>query len=52
MRKEISKKEFETDEAKMNKLLKLVTIKGGFDNLTVYESAELEKYTQIVKAYE
>ena len=52
MKKEITKKEFETANIKMNKLLAIVTEKGGFDYLTKKESKELEKYTRIVKSYE
>ena len=52
MKNTISKKEFAIAEKKMNDLLALVSKKGGFDNLTKKESAELNKYTQIVKTYE
>ena len=52
MKKEISKKEFEIAEKKMNELLAIATRKGGFDHLTKNESAELNKFTQIVKNYE
>ncbi|MBI5217692.1 MAG: helix-turn-helix transcriptional regulator [Bacteroidia bacterium] len=52
MKQVISKKEFEIAEKKMNDLLAVVTLKGGFDFLTKKESAELNKYTQIVKTYE
>ena len=52
MKKEISKKEFEIAEKKMNNILAIATKKGGFNNLTKKESAELNKYTQIVKTYE
>ena len=52
MKKEITKKEFEIAEKKMNGLLAIVTKKGGFDFLTKKESAELNTYTQIVKTYE
>ncbi len=52
MKKEITKKEFLVAEQKMNDLLAVVTKKGGFDRLTKKESAELDKYTQIVKSYE
>ena len=52
MKKEITKKEFETAEKKMNELLAVVTKKGGFDSLSKKESTELNKYTQLVKAYE
>ncbi len=52
MKKEITKKEFSIAESKMNDLLAIVTKKGGFDNLTKKESADLNTYTQIVKVYE
>ncbi len=52
MKKEISKKEFSMAENKMNDLLAIVTKKGGFDYLTKKESADLNTYTKIVKAYE
>ena len=52
MKKEITKKEFETAEKKMNELLAVVTKKGSFDKLTKKESADLNKYTQIVKSFE
>lgn len=52
MKKEITKKEFEVAEIKMNNLLAIATKKGGFDYLTKKESAALNKYTQIVKTYE
>ena len=52
MKKEISKTEFAKAEKQMNNLLAIATKKGGFDHLTKKESAELNKYTQIVKAYE
>jgi HTH-type transcriptional regulator/antitoxin HigA len=52
MKKEITRKEFEIAEIKMNDLLAIATKKGGFDKLSKKESAELEKYTQLVNAYE
>ena len=52
MKKEISKTEFAKAEKQMNNLLAIATKKGGFDHLTKKESAELNKYTQIVKTYE
>ena len=52
MKKEITKKEFEIAEKKMNDLLAIVTKKGGFDHLSKKESEELDKHTQIVNAYE
>jgi len=39
-------------ETKMNELLAIATKKGGFENLTKKELAEIGKYTQIVNAYE
>ena len=52
MKKTISKTEFAEAEKQMNDLLAIATKKGGFDYLTKKESAELNKYTQIVKTYE
>jgi HTH-type transcriptional regulator/antitoxin HigA len=52
MKKEISKKEFLVAESKMNNLLAIVTKKKGFANLSKKETADLDKYTQIVKTYE
>jgi HTH-type transcriptional regulator/antitoxin HigA len=49
---ETTKKQFELAESKMNELLAIATNKGGFDNLTKKELSELNKYTQIVNAYE
>ena len=52
MKKEVTKKEFEVAEKRMNELLAIATKKGGFKHLTKKESAELDKHTQIVNAYE
>lgn len=52
MKKEMTKKEFELAELKMNELLTIATKKGGFENLSKKESAELHKYTQLVKTFE
>ncbi len=52
MKKNYTKKEFEIAEAKMEELLNIVTIKGGFDKLTEEQKAALTNYTQIVKEYE
>ena len=52
MKKEITKKEFEIAEKRMNELLAIATKKGGFKHLTKKESVELDKHTQIVNAYE
>jgi HTH-type transcriptional regulator/antitoxin HigA len=52
MKKEITKKEFEIAEKRMNELLAIATKKGGFKHLTKKESTELDKHTQIVNAYE
>ncbi len=49
---ETTKRQFELAESKMNELLALATKKGGFEALTKKEKVELEKYTQIVNAYE
>jgi HTH-type transcriptional regulator/antitoxin HigA len=47
-----TKKKFKIAENKMNELLALATKKGGFNNLNKKESADLEKYTQIVNSFE
>lgn len=52
MTKEISKTEFVIAEKQMNNLLAIATSKGGFDFLTDKETADLTKYTQVVRAYE
>lgn len=52
MTKEISKAEFVIAEKQMNDLLAIATSKGGFDFLTEKETADLNTYTQIVRAYE
>ncbi len=52
MQKEISKKEFAIAEKQMNDLLAIASSKGGFDFLTEKETADLNTYTQIVRAYE
>lgn len=52
MKKEISKKAYETAEKKMNELLQVATKKGGFDKLSAKESKTLDMYTQTVKVYE
>lgn len=49
---ETTKKQFESAQNKMNELLALATKKGGFDMLSKKESADLEKYTQIVNSFE
>src|SRR5580704_2719859 len=52
MKSEISKKEFETAEKKLNNLLAIATRKGGFGFLSAKEKTALAQYTKIVKAYE
>ena len=52
MKTTVNKKDFEIAEAKMNELLNIATEKGGFDQLSSKQSAALQKYTEIVKAYE
>jgi len=52
MTKEISKTEFVIAEKQMNNLLAIATSKGGFDFLTDKETADLTKFTQVVRAYE
>ena len=49
---ETTKKQFESAQNKMNELLAFATKKGGFDMLSKKESADLEKYTQIVNSFE
>ncbi|MFN5627820.1 MAG: hypothetical protein ACK48W_00915 [Bacteroidota bacterium] len=49
---ETTKKQFESAQNKMNELLGLATKKGGFDMLSKKESADLEKYTQLVNSFE
>ena len=49
---ETTKKQLKKTENKMNELLALATKKGGFNNLNKKESADLEKYTQIVNSFE
>jgi hypothetical protein len=49
---ETKKKQNELAESKMNELLAITTIKGGYDKLTKKELSELIKYTQIGNAYE
>ena len=48
----IAKKEFDIAENKMLALLDLATQKGGFAQLSPKQTASLERYTRIVKAYE
>ncbi len=52
MKTTITKKEFESAEAKMVELLNIATQKGGFNLLTSKERASLHQYTKIVKVYE
>jgi HTH-type transcriptional regulator/antitoxin HigA len=52
MKNLLSKNDFLVAEKKLNNLLNTTTKKGGFEFLTVTETAELEKYTQLVKEYE
>ena len=52
MKNEISKKQFETAEKKLNEILAIATGKGGFDFLSSKEKTALAQYTKIVKAYE
>src|SRR5690554_4684354 len=52
MKKQITQREWEAAELKMNGLLAIATQKGGFDKLTEKENAALDKYTQIVNDYE
>ena len=52
MKSEISKKEFEIAEKKLNEILAIATKKGGFDFLSAKEKTVLAKYTKIVRSYE
>jgi hypothetical protein len=52
MKNDISKKEFEIAEKRMNELLAIATNKGGFEFLSAKENSALSKYTKIVKAFE
>src|SRR5580658_3803262 len=52
MKSEISKKQFETAEKKLNEILAVATEKGGFDFLSSKEKSALAQYTSIVKSYE
>ena len=52
MKKEISKREFEIAEKKMNSLLAIAVKKGGFNHLSKKETAELARFTQLVNLYE
>ena len=52
VKSEISKKEFETAEKKLNDMLAIATAKGGFDFLSSKEKTALARYTKIVKSYE
>jgi HTH-type transcriptional regulator/antitoxin HigA len=52
MKSEISKKQFETAEKKLNEILAIATEKGGFDFLSSKEKTALARYTKIVKSYE
>jgi HTH-type transcriptional regulator/antitoxin HigA len=47
-----TKNEFDNAENKMLALLDLATQKGGFAQLSPKQTASLERYTRIVKAYE
>ncbi|MFD1164905.1 hypothetical protein ACFQ2C_04710 [Sphingobacterium daejeonense] len=48
----MKKEDFITAENKMNELLAIASQKGGFDKLNIFESEQLNKYTQIVNEYE
>ena len=52
MKIEISKKQFETAEKKLNEILAIATKKGGFEFLSSKEKIALAQYTKIVKLYE
>ena len=52
MKSEISKREFETAEKKLNTILAIATSKGGFEFLSASEKTALAQYTNIVKSYE
>jgi hypothetical protein len=52
MNKKIAKKTFEAAQQKMNDLLRVAFKKGGFDQLTKEETRELNKCTQLIKAFD
>lgn len=52
MENEITKTAFEQAALEMEKLLALVTKKGGFENLTDKEQSNLTTVTAIVQSYE
>jgi HTH-type transcriptional regulator/antitoxin HigA len=51
-KKEMTQKQFQEAERKMNDLLAIATQKGGFEHLSAKESKELDEYTQLVNEYE
>ncbi|MFY9310426.1 MAG: helix-turn-helix transcriptional regulator [Bacteroidia bacterium] len=52
IKKTTETQKYKQAEARMNELLAIATQKGGFDKLSKKESAELDKYTEIVKEHE
>lgn len=52
MNKKIAQKTFEAAKQKMNELLRVAFKKGGFDQLTKEETTELNKCTQVIKAFD
>jgi hypothetical protein len=52
MNKKIAQKSFERAAQKMNDLLMIASKKGGFDQLTKEETTELNKCTQLIKAFD
>jgi hypothetical protein len=52
MNKKIAQQTFEKASQKMNALLLIASKKGGFDQLTKEETTELNKCTQLIKAFD
>jgi hypothetical protein len=52
MNKKIAKQAFEKAAQKVNDLLMIASKKGGFDQLTKEETKELNKCTQLIKAFD
>ena len=52
MNKKIAKKTFEAAKQKMNDLLRIAFKRGGFDQLSKEETTELNKCTQVIKAFD
>jgi hypothetical protein len=52
MNKKIAQQAFEKAAQKVNDLLIIANKKGGFDQLTKEETTELNKCTQLIKAFD